>query len=91
MFKRRFLSLLAAATLTGLMGCSPDKPAFKGVDITGADYAKDFALTDQNGRTVSGATGPMRGRGAGETVETGGAGALASTALKPRLRFMPSI
>lgn len=50
MFKRRFLSLLAAATLTGLMGCSPDKPAFKGVDITGADYAKDFALTDQNGQ-----------------------------------------
>jgi len=50
MFKRRFLGLLAAATLTGLMGCSPDKPAFKGVDITGADYAKDFALTDQNGQ-----------------------------------------
>jgi len=50
MFKRRFLGLLASATLTGLMGCSPDKPAFKGVDITGADYAKDFALTDQNGQ-----------------------------------------
>ena len=39
--------LLAVA---GLAGCSPDKPAFKGVDITGADYAKDFALPDQNGQ-----------------------------------------
>ena len=48
MFKRQFLGLLAAAALTA---CSPDKPAFKGVDITGADYAKDFALADQNGQT----------------------------------------
>lgn len=51
MFKRIFLSLLTAVTLMGLMACSPDKPAFKGVDITGADYAKDFALSDQNGQT----------------------------------------
>ena len=51
MFKRQFLGLMAAAALSA---CSPDKPAFKGVDITGADYAKDFALSDQNGqvRTV---------------------------------------
>ena len=51
MRKRQFLVLLAAAALTGLTACSPDKPAFKGVDITGADYAKDFALADQNGQT----------------------------------------
>ena len=50
MFKRQFLSLMAAAALTA---CSLEKPAFKGVDITGADYAKDFALTDQNGQTRS--------------------------------------
>ena len=50
MFKRQFLALLAAVALTA---CSPDKPAFKGVDITGADYAKDFALADQNGQTRS--------------------------------------
>ena len=50
MFKRQFLGLLAAAALTA---CSPDKPAFKGVDITGADYAKDFVLSDQNGQTRS--------------------------------------
>ncbi len=48
MLQRRSLVLgLVAATLAA---CSPDKPAFKGVDITGAEYAKDFALTDQNGQ-----------------------------------------
>lgn len=51
MIQRRKLGLLAAATLLGLVACSPDKPAFKGVDITGANYAKDFALADQNGQT----------------------------------------
>lgn len=50
MLKRQFLSLMAAAALTA---CSLEKPAFKGVDITGADYAKDFSLTDQNGQTRS--------------------------------------
>jgi len=35
------------------LACSPDKPAFKGVDITGADYARDFALTDHDGRQRS--------------------------------------
>ncbi len=53
MFKRQFLGLLAAALLAGLSACSPDKPTFKGVDITGADYAKDFALSDQNGQARS--------------------------------------
>ncbi len=51
MTKRPFLALLSALTLGAVLGCSPDKPAFKGVDITGADYAKDFSLTDQNGQT----------------------------------------
>ncbi len=36
-----------------LIACSPDKPQFKSIDLTGADYAKDFALTDQNGKTRS--------------------------------------
>lgn len=31
----------------------PDKPAFKSIDLTGADYAKDFVLPDQNGQTRS--------------------------------------
>ena len=34
-----------------LTACAPDKPQFKSIDLTGADYAKDFALTDQNGKT----------------------------------------
>ena len=52
MLQRRYfgLGLLAVA---GLAGCSPDKPAFRGVDITGADYARDFALPDQNGQIRS--------------------------------------
>ena len=41
-----FFSLLLAA-------CSPDKPQFKSIDLTGADYAKDFALPDQNGQVRS--------------------------------------
>jgi protein SCO1/2 len=53
MLKRQFLGLLTVAAIAGLSACSPDKPAFKGVDITGADYAKDFVLTDQNGQTRS--------------------------------------
>ena len=34
-----------------LAACSPDKPQFKSIDLTGADYAKDFSLSDQNGQT----------------------------------------
>jgi len=52
MLQRRslVLGLMAAA---GLAACSPDKPAFRGVDITGAEYAKDFALPDQHGQVRS--------------------------------------
>ena len=31
-------------------GCSESKPQFASVDLTGADYAKDFQLTDHNGQ-----------------------------------------
>jgi protein SCO1 len=31
-------------------GCGPSGPAFKNTDITGADYGKDFALTDPAGK-----------------------------------------
>lgn len=34
----------------GLSACTDPKPAFKGVDITGADYAKVLNLPDQNGQ-----------------------------------------
>ena len=36
-----------------LVACSPNKPQFKSIDLTGADYAKDFAMPDQNGKTRS--------------------------------------
>ena len=47
----RLCSALAlAVSLVVLSACSEPKPAFKGVDITGADYAKDLNLPDQNGQ-----------------------------------------
>jgi protein SCO1/2 len=42
-------ALLLGSLLT-LLACSESKPAFTGVDITGADYATGFALTDHNGQ-----------------------------------------
>ena len=44
-------SLLALSTVSGfLLGCSPDKPQFKSIDLTGADYAQGFSLIDHNGQ-----------------------------------------
>lgn len=48
---RRFLLSLLA--LVALAACSPDKPKFNAIDITGADYAKGLTLTDQNGQSRS--------------------------------------
>ncbi len=48
---RRLLQLAALAGSGGLVAaCSEAKPNFNGVDVTGADFAKDFALTDANGK-----------------------------------------
>ncbi|MGP1629571.1 MAG: SCO family protein [Giesbergeria sp.] len=33
-----------------LSACSKNAPVFRGVDITGAEYARDFSLPDQNGQ-----------------------------------------
>ena len=48
----RRLCLLTAAALT-LAACSADKPQFKSIDITGADYARDFKLADHHGQLRS--------------------------------------
>jgi protein SCO1/2 len=52
MLRRDLLSLAGAAAL--LAACAQEsKPAFKAVDITGADYARDFKLTDTDGKVRS--------------------------------------
>jgi protein SCO1/2 len=52
MDKRRFLMWVGAAALAGgpLAACTEAKPSFNAVDMTGADYAKDFALKDADGQ-----------------------------------------
>src|SRR5450759_968048 len=58
MKKRNALKLIAAyAMMTGasvvISACSKKGPSFTAIDLTGADYAKDFALTDHNGQSRS--------------------------------------
>lgn len=56
--RRRTLKVLSGAALlpltAGLLAaCSPgapDKPAFRSIDLTGADYAQGFSLPDHNGQ-----------------------------------------
>ncbi|ADU39203.1 SCO family protein [Variovorax paradoxus] len=55
MNKRNALQLIAgsmamAALGMGLSACSEPKQSFNAVDITGADYAKDFSLKDADGK-----------------------------------------
>ena len=57
--KRYAIKCIAGVSiLTGagalLSACSQaDKPQFNSIDLTGADYAKDFSLRDQNGKLRS--------------------------------------
>ena len=53
MFKSSRRWMLSALALWALVACSPDKPKFSSIDITGADYAQDFSLTDHNGQRRS--------------------------------------
>ena len=59
MDKRAVLRALGAVTLAGtaffaLTACKDDsKPKFQGVDVTGAEYAKDIPLQDVNGQRRS--------------------------------------
>lgn len=41
---------MLAPAIGFLSACQPGKPQFHGVDITGADYARDFHLTDFDGK-----------------------------------------
>ena len=47
MWLRGIAALVVALILAG---CEGGGPKFRNTDITGADYAKDFALTDHNGK-----------------------------------------
>ena len=57
-FSRRQFAIKSIATCAGyslvlasISACSPEeKLQFKSIDLTGADYAKGFSLTDQNGQ-----------------------------------------
>jgi len=55
-FRRRLMFTAAAAAALALAGCDKlqpgggGRPAFKAVDITGAEYARTLALTDPEGR-----------------------------------------
>lgn len=58
MNKRSAIQFLVAGALVAgagglLSACSEKKPQFAAVDITGADYAKDFQLADHNGQPRS--------------------------------------
>ena len=64
--KRRTLQRLALAAVScGALGllaaCADDKPRFSSIDLTGADYARDFSLTDHNGqaRTIKDFSGKV--------------------------------
>ncbi|MCE1250544.1 MAG: SCO family protein [Comamonadaceae bacterium] len=55
MNKRNAINLIAASALWAgagglLSACSEKKPAFRGMDVSGADYARDLPLTDHNGQ-----------------------------------------
>jgi protein SCO1 len=58
MNRRNTIASLAACAFTAgagtlLVGCFESKPQFKGIDLSGADYAKDFQLTDHDGQPRS--------------------------------------
>ena len=42
--------LLATALAPLLVACGETRPQFKAIDVTGAEYARDFQLTDHDGR-----------------------------------------
>lgn len=57
--RRALLCRTAAFTVAPLLGLAAcgergaERPAFKAIDVTGADYAKDFSLADPSGKLRS--------------------------------------
>ena len=52
-FRRWAALLLMLASVTLLPGCFDKKPSFVSIDVTGADYARDFSLPDADGKVRS--------------------------------------
>ncbi len=50
MQRRTALAIISAVALSA---CGENKPQFKAIDLSGADYARDFQLTDHNGQQRS--------------------------------------
>ena len=49
MMRRRWIAMAGVVLLSACDGAAP-RPSFKGVDITGAEYARTLAMTDADGR-----------------------------------------
>ncbi len=48
--RRHLIGAMLGATGLFIAGCSEPAASFSGIDITGADYATGFSLTDHNGQ-----------------------------------------
>ncbi|MEO3693261.1 SCO family protein [Roseateles paludis] len=53
MLKRTLLLASALLLLAACQKAGPERQAFKGIDLTGAEYARSLNLTDQDGRARS--------------------------------------
>jgi protein SCO1/2 len=53
MLRRTFLLASALLLLAACQKAGPERQAFKGIDLTGAEYARSLNLTDQDGRARS--------------------------------------
>jgi protein SCO1/2 len=51
--RRLLLGAALAAQVVWLAGCDSSRPRFRNTDITGVDYAKDFALIDHHGKPAT--------------------------------------
>lgn len=49
-YYRRIIQCVCMIVIFGLAACTKSPEAFKNTDLTGLDYAKDFALTDHHGK-----------------------------------------
>lgn len=51
MNRRNVITFAGAGVFTAVLGaCTEAKPQFKAIDVTGAEYAKDFQLPDHQGK-----------------------------------------